>query len=142
MRCWTPTVSWMVTLVLAAGSFEAYAAGTSAYGYDAEKPVLLAKARKRKKKKKKADDLSAPPSGDLHAAQEGGTDEPYTWEVTLLSDLTIDSSKQGDADAVKTANYVLSGQGLRLLTDSIEVGAGLDYSESTFKTKEDSDTSS
>lgn len=114
------------------------------YGAREERPVLLAKKRLRKKKRKKkdgGDEMTAPGGeGGLHAAQEGSSDEPYKWELSLLSDLTLNNQKTGETKT-GTADYELSGKALRLLTDSFQLGAALDFGESSYKQDDETNTS-
>jgi len=108
--------------------------------------VLLAEGKKKrkkgKKKRKKSSDEEAPAEGaegsGLHAAQ-AGAEEPYKWQVSLLSDFALNNSQTGEAKS-GTADYDLSTKVGYIIASSIIAGGGLDYSESAFKTEEDTNT--
>lgn len=127
-----------------------------------EGSVQLAQEKKRKKGKKKrkkkgatdegtgeaapADGEAAPaagaagPANGMHAKQEG-VETPYKYQVSLLSDFAINNEQTGDAKT-GTADYDLRGKFGFVFAKSIIVGLGLDYSESSFKTEEDTNSSS
>lgn len=116
---------------------------------------LAQEKKKRKKGKKKrgkktdeaageapADGEAAPAAGGtgLHAAQ-AGAETPYKWQVSLLSDFAINNEQTGDAKS-GSADYDLSGKAGYIVGSSIILGLGLDYTESSFKTDDETNTSS
>lgn len=115
------------------------------------------KKRKKGKKKRKgkasaeegtgeaapADGEAAPADaagGAMHSKQEG-KETPYKYQVSLLSDFAINNEQTGDAKT-GTADYDLRGKFGYIIARSIILGLGLDYTESSFKTEEDTSTSS
>jgi hypothetical protein len=68
----------------------------------------------------------------VHAAHEGGTDEPYSYEVALTSDFSITKRKTGE-NTDGTADYSLGTRFLWILGGSFELGAQIDFSESSVK---------
>ena len=108
--------------------------------------VLLAEGKKKrkkgKKKRKKSGDEAAPVESTegaegtgLHAAQ-AGVEEPYKWQVSLLSDFALNNQQTGEAKS-GTADYDLSTKVGYIIASSIIAGGGLDYSESSYKTELD-----
>ncbi len=106
------------------------------------------KKKKKKRKKKTGDDPEATPGegekagepaasgggSNPHKAQEG-VEEPYSWEVGLLSDFVVNSTKTGEAKG-GSADYNLEAKGLYIIAKSLELGGSFDYAEQSTKTKD------
>jgi len=145
-------ISLSLLSVFGGASNASAAEGNSQYRQGQDGQVLLAQGKKKRKKgkkkrKKSSDDEAAaqeaaPAEGaegtGLHAAQ-AGADEPYKWQVSLLSDFALNNQQTGDAKS-GTADYDLSTKVGYIIAASIIAGGGLDYSESAYKTEEDTNT--
>jgi hypothetical protein len=112
-------------------------------GRDGAGPLLAkGKNKKRKKRKKSGGGGAVAPVGpELHAKQEGATDEPYKWQVSLLSDFSLTTGKQGEAKT-GSADYDLLGRAGYIISKSIVIGGELDYSETSFKVDGETNTAS
>jgi hypothetical protein len=126
-----------------------------------DKPgVLIAQKKKRKKKKKKrkkggeedagteaaaegeaaaAEGGTGAAGGSVHGAQE--SPGKYSWQVSLLSDFRQVSSQVGESKS-GSGKYDLDALGLYVIGDSLEVGGGLTYAETTTKYEESTSKSS
>ena len=138
-----------LTFVFPVIETEGFAAGSTeeTISEAGDDQILLAKKRKRRKnrRKKRKKNMEATDGAatdtTMHAEHEG-KDEPYMFEVSLLSDFKQISTTVGDADPVGSGNYNLSGRMLYIIANSIQVGADLTYDDSTtkFEESESSDT--
>ena len=131
----------------------AFAAEASPVIAQADGSAQLAQETKKKRKKGKkgkrkkgGGDAEAPAESEaaggsnLHVKQEG-VETPYKWQVSLLSDFVVNNETTGEAKT-GSADYSLAGKAGYIIASSIILGLGLDYYESSFKTEEDTNTSS
>ena len=98
----------------------------------------------KKKRGVPADDANANP-GEAHSAQIGGSEKPYFMEVSLLSDLSRNSSKTTVGDeSVSTGSgvYDMQVKSLFVLKHRFLLGPNLTYSETTTKSADTTDKSS
>lgn len=147
-------ICFVLMYIAAVFSGSAVAAGSyqSANTVSEEKPgVLIAQKKKRKKKKKKRKkssgeetteattegDASTGSSTPAGTSEHGAQESPgkYSWQVSLMSDFKQVSQQIGDAKS-GSGNYDLDAMALYVIGDSLEVGGGLTYSETTIKYEE------
>ena len=95
--------------------------------------------RNRRPQVEKEQEAAAATGETMHAEQEG-TDEPYFLDISLLSDLSVNKQKTGEA-STGTADYNLGLRALYIIGGSFEVGPEITYFESSYKTEDETNTS-